>query len=235
MLDAPAHRNDHANGNGTLADRVYRHLAARLIAGRLAPGDRFSLRALAETLGVSMMPVREAVLRLGAEGALIVSPKRAVSVPYMDSASFRDITRVRIEIEGFAAALAVRHRGAAQLHAIRAAEAAFRAAGQAPDPDLSGAVELNQALHFAIYRAAASPELLAIIERLWLRVGPIINLDLREHPERLKLGHAVRCHAAALAAIAAGDEWAARQAIADDISNAASFILSHGRLPDNQR
>lgn len=232
MLTKPAYREDLEDSDGTLAGRVYRHLAERLIAGRFAPGDRFSLRAVAEALGVSMMPVREAVLKLGAEGALSVSPKRAVAVPYITAARFSDITRVRVEVEGFAASLCATTRSPAALAEVRAAEAAFRAMSMEASPDLASAVELNQAFHFAIYRAAGSPELLAVIERLWLRVGPIINLDLRENPERLKLGDAVRFHAAARAAIEAGDGAGARAAIAADIANAASFILSRGRLPD---
>jgi DNA-binding GntR family transcriptional regulator len=227
----PAYREDMIDADGTLADRVYRHLADRLIAGRFAPGDRFSLRAVADALGISMMPVREAVLRLSAENALEVTPKRAVCVPFVTSTYFRDITRVRVEIEGFAAALAASNATPAALAEIRAKEVAFRHMSREAAPDLARAVADNQAFHFAIYRAAGSPELLAIIERLWLRVGPIINLDLRENPERLSLGDAVRFHASALAAIEAGDAAGARSAISGDIGNAASFILSRGQLP----
>lgn len=229
----PAYTDEMLDADGTLADRVYRHFADRLIAGRFRPGDKFSLRAVADALGISMMPVREAVLRLGAEGALDISPKRAVAVPFMSAAHFRDITRVRMEVEGFAAALAAADRNTQTLTQIRATEAAFRHMSRESAPDLARAVADNQAFHFAIYRAAGSPELLAIIERLWLRVGPIINLDLRENPERLSLGDAVRFHAQALSAIEAGDASAARAAVAGDIENAANFILSRRRLPEN--
>lgn len=228
----PAYREALDTAPGTLSDRVYRHLADRLVAGRFAPGDKLSLRAVAEALGLSMMPVREAISRLGAEGALEVTPKRAVTVPLMGAAQFRDISRVRIEIEGTAAAMAAELRNPEALQQVRACEYAFRALSLPARPDLAAAVAANQAFHFAVYRAAGSPELLAIIERLWLRVGPVINLDLRENPERLKLGEAVRFHADALAAIAAGDPAAARRAIAGDIRGASNFILSRGRLPD---
>jgi len=67
----------------TLGDRTYAQLSELLVSGRLAPGDRLSLRGAAEALGVSMMPVREAVSRLVADGALEVTPNRAVRVPIM--------------------------------------------------------------------------------------------------------------------------------------------------------
>ena len=220
------------DGAGTLAERVYRTLAQRLMAGALAPGDRLSLRATAEALGVSMMPVREAVSRLAAEKALAVSPKRAVAVPVMSAAQFRDLTRTRIAVEGAAAAMAATSADARAIRALVRAEAAFRAATRARTPDTIAAVGLNQAFHFALYRAAASAEMVSIIERLWLRAGPVINLDLRGSPERLRFGGAAAHHAAMLAAVRARDADAARAALAADIQGAADYILSQGRLPD---
>lgn len=219
-------------GAGTLAERIYRHLAQRLMAGALAPGDRLSLRASAQSLGVSMMPVREAVSRLAAEKALIVAPKRAVAVPLMSAAQFRDLAATRIAVEGEAAAMAAANADAAAIRALARAEAAFRAAARARVADTVAAVGLNQAFHFALYRAAGLAEMLAIIERLWLRAGPVINLDLRGSPERLRFGGAAQHHAAALAAVKARDPGAARAAIAADIRGAADYILSQNRLPD---
>src|SRR4029079_15188528 len=94
----------------TLGERAYAKLADLLISGRLAPGEKLSLRAAADVLGVSIMPVREAVSRLVADRALEVAPNRAVRVPLMTTAQFRDLTRVRITIEGHAAAEAARNR-----------------------------------------------------------------------------------------------------------------------------
>ena len=65
----------------TLGERAYAKLADLLISGRLAPGEKLSLRAAADVLGVSIMPVREAVSRLVADKALEVTPNRAVRVP----------------------------------------------------------------------------------------------------------------------------------------------------------
>lgn len=217
---------------GTLTDRVYRALADRLMSGRFAPGDKLSLRAVSEALGMSIMPVREAVSRLAAEGALEVEPKKAVAVPLMHAGQFRDITRVRVEIEGFAAALACNAARPEQIREIEACEAAFRALSEQGQPDLSQAVAANQAFHFAVYRAAGSAQLLEIIERLWLRVGPIINLDLRGDPERLRAGGAVEAHRTCLEAIRTGNPQAARAAIAADIEGASRFILSRRRLPE---
>ena len=214
----------------TLGQRAYAKLADLLISGRLAPGEKLSLRAAADVLGVSIMPVREAVLRLIADNALEVTPNRAVRVPLMSAAQFRDLTKVRIAIEGHAAAQAALNRNDGDLLSIARAEEAMRLEREAPVPDLPRAVELNKTFHFAVYEAAHSPILMEIIRALWLKAGPVINLDLRANPDRLAKGDAIRFHAAARSAIEAGDGAAAQAGIASDIKSTSDFLLSRGGL-----
>jgi DNA-binding GntR family transcriptional regulator len=150
----------------------------------------------------------------------------------MTAAQFRDLTQARIAIEGHAAALAAKTRNDGDLKSIVEAEAAMRAESRAAKPNLPRAVELNKSFHFAVYEAAHSATLVEIIRALWLKAGPVINLDLRANPERLAKGDAVRFHANVLAAIKAGDEAGAREGIAADISSAAEVILSRGGLAE---
>jgi len=214
----------------TLGDAAYLHLRELLMSGRVAPGERLSLRALAGALGVSMMPVREAVTRLVADRALEVAPNRAVRVPVMNVTQFRELAAIRIEIEGFAAELAAKASTPDSIEIISVAEKAFRAEAARARPDLPRAVALNKDFHFAVYDAAGLPALVEIIGGLWLKVGPIINLDLRENPERLATGGAVRFHAETVSAIRRRDGAAARAAIAADISGTAAFLLAKGGL-----
>lgn len=214
----------------TLGERAYAQLADLLISGRLAPGEKLSLRSAADVLGVSIMPVREAVSRLVADKALEVTPNRAVRVPLMSAGQFRDLTKVRIAIEGYAAGQAALNRDNNDLSWIARAEQAMRAESELTAPDLPRAVELNKSFHFAVYEAAHSPILVEIIRALWLKAGPVINLDLRANPERLAKGDAIRFHRDVRDAIVAGEETAARDGIAADVSSAAEFILSRGGL-----
>jgi DNA-binding GntR family transcriptional regulator len=216
----------------TLGDAVYLHLRELLMSGRVGPGERLSLRSLADALGVSMMPVREAVTRLVADRALEVAPNRAVRVPVMNITQLQEIAAIRIEIEGFAAERAARHCSEESLKIMSAAEEAFRNEAGKKRPDRPRAVALNKDFHFAVYEAAGMPALIEIIGGLWLKIGPVINLDLRENPDRLAQGEAVHFHAQALAAIKRRDGAAARAAIAADIMGAANFILAKGGLSD---
>ena len=217
--------------NETLGAQVLTHLRAQLITGMLAPGDKLSLRTLALQLGVSMQPVREAVARLVAERALEVTPKRSVQVPLMSLPQFRELTAIRLAIEGFAAEQAARRRGGAERAALRRNEAAFRRESKRRVPDIDAAIVANANLHFAMYRAAGMPALIAIIEGLWLRIGPVLNLDLRSGENRMASGAAANAHAAMVAAIARGDARAARAALCRDIGSTAAYIETRGVLP----
>lgn len=214
----------------TLGWQVYVGLREWLISGRLSPGEKVSLRVMAERLGVSMTPVREAVSRLVADAALEVLPNRAVSVPVLSLEQFQELTAIRVAVEGFAAERAAALRSPQQLAAIRRHDALFRRQCGRARPNIEAAVKANQALHFAVYAAAGLPALMPIIEGLWLRIGPVLNLDLRASPERLRLGAAEQCHGRLVAAIGAKDAQAARRALADDIGGAAAFIESRGVL-----
>jgi DNA-binding GntR family transcriptional regulator len=215
----------------TLGERVTGELRALLIAGRLAPGEKLSLRRVAEALGVSMMPVREAVSRLAADKALEVLPGRAVRVPVLTLAQFRELTRIRLVVEGFAAEEATKVITDAQIAMVAQHEAAFLAAAKDP-PDPAAAVGANRDLHFALYEAAGMPSLIEMISRLWLKAGPILNLDMRHEPKRLDGGSAVVAHAQLLAALRRRDPAAARQALIEDISAAAEHIERTARLAE---
>ena len=215
----------------TLGESIRVILSERLMAGEYAPGEKLSLRSLADALGVSMTPVREAVSRLVADHALEVAPNRAVRVPVLNVAKFLELTALRMDIEGMAAYRAAFARDEHDLALMSWLECEYSCEGQKARPNLDKAMVANHKLHFAIYRASKSPMLVDIIAGLWLKAGPILNIDMRASPDRLKSGHAVRSHAAAVAAMRRQDGEAARAAIAEDILIASKFIIGRGVLP----
>lgn len=214
----------------TVAMRVHVRLRELLMAGMLEPGQKVSLRTVAAMLGVSVQPVREAVSRLVADRALVVMPNRAVRVPLLTASQFRELTTIRLVVEGYAVERAAQHRTGRELAAIRRHDAAFRREYAKSSPDTGQAIAHNQALHFTVYRAAALTELLPIIEGLWLRIGPVLNFYLRGEGSQARIGRSERCHAHLVAAIARRDADAARRALASDIASAARHIEARGVL-----
>src|SRR5262245_50887226 len=88
-----------ARRRGAVQDRVSAELRHGLMIGVLVPGQTITLRRLAELLGTSPMPVREAINQLTAANVLEILPNRSVAVPRMTAERFRDLTRVRQVVE----------------------------------------------------------------------------------------------------------------------------------------
>jgi len=212
----------------TLAEQVYADLKALLQAGEVEPGQRFTLRGLAATIGTSAMPVREAINRLTAEQALEVLPNRAIRVPMMTRARFLELRTIRIQLEGLAVEHAAARRDDDDLACIERDEQAFRLA--CVHADGRQAVRTNKSLHFNVYRAARMPTLLRMIESLWLQIGPVLNYDLASSRERMAHSEAGRHHAAMAAAIRARNGAAARTALEADLTSASEFILARDVL-----
>jgi DNA-binding GntR family transcriptional regulator len=214
----------------TLGADVYAQLRELLMTGRLMPGEQLSLRSVAEALGTSVMPVRDAVGRLVAEQALELTPNRALRVPLISASQFREITAIRVNLEGMATVRAAARLSDADLEQIGRWHEAFRQEMESAQPDTARLVTLNKELHFAVYRGAGMPMLLQLIEALWLRIGPILNYDMRSGSLRVSQRVAVNHHAGLVDALGRRDADAARAALQGDIEGAAEFIISAGVL-----
>lgn len=216
--------------NVSLSQRVYHHLRDLLISGQLQPGERLTLAEVAAAVGTSHMPVREAVRQLVAERALTMLPNRALQVPVMTVARFRQLLSVRKLVEGEAVAQAAQRIDAAALARVEALSRQFGAQMTSKSPDVSELIALNKALHFGIYEAAGNAVQLEVIELLWLQVGPVINLDLRSGSRRLSEAPALDCHRRVIEGLAARDSAAARAGLEADLDSAAAVIIADGRL-----
>jgi DNA-binding GntR family transcriptional regulator len=224
----------------TLSGDVYEQIKELLMSGKMMPGQPLSLRSTASALGVSVMPVREATQRLVAEKALEIGPGRIIRVPMMTVSQFRETTSIRINLEGFAAEQACLRMNARHLAEIEALDAMFNDELAQDNPDGTRLISINKDLHFAIYKASEMPILLQLIEILWLRIGPILNYDLRSGSKRLeartisdhrtRLVKTLNHHGQFVEAIRAGNAEDAKAALRRDIENAAEFIISSGTL-----
>ncbi|PZU51260.1 MAG: GntR family transcriptional regulator [Sphingomonas sp.] len=204
--------------NPSLRESIYVGLRHQLITGRLAPGVAISTRGLAQQLGVSQMPVRDALGRLAAEGAVEIRSKRAIMVSMMTRTRFDDIMRCRLLLEPAAAADALPFIDTERLRAIRAAD---NAAGDAlKNGDVNAYMESNFRFHSLIYRARPSDILNGMIETLWMQFGPFMRVVYG----RYGTANLVDQHVVATNAIAEGDADALRHAIEQDIGDGMSLI-----------
>ena len=192
-------------------ETVFRRLRDMVLFGELAPGAPVTLHGLVARTGTSTTPVREAVRRLTAAGALELHGNRRVSVPVIDAARLDELEFARLAVEpemARRAAARLPDRAFAELSAIDdALDTAIR------EGDVPGYLRGNWRFHFTLYGHAGAPVLLALAESLWLRYGPASRVICGRFgtagmPDR---------HDEALAALAAGHAAAAGAAIAADI------------------
>ncbi|HLY54719.1 MAG TPA: GntR family transcriptional regulator [Stellaceae bacterium] len=205
-----------------LHNSVYDELRWRMITGRIVPGIGLSTRGLAQELGVSQMPVREALSRLAAEGAIEIRSKRRITVPAMTPERFDDLLRCRLLLEPEAARDALDAIDRARLKRLKEIDARIDAALKSGDP--SAYMEGNYSFHFELYRARHRPTLHRLIETLWLQFGPFMRVVYG----RFGTAGLVDQHAEAIKSIEAGDREALGRAIHLDIEDGMGLIGRHG-------
>lgn len=202
----------------TTHENVYRGLRNRILFGAFLPGSAVTLRGLAEDMGVSPMPIREAVRRLIAERALKMQDNRRVLVPPMTQETFEQIVFSRKMLEPELASRAMDHIGPAEIRHIAALDKQVDRAMAMGDVD--GYMRSNFRFHFAIYERAGAETLMALVESIWLQFGPFMRMAYGRIGTSTLEDH----HQAAIAALKQGDRKGLRAAITADIGQGMNFI-----------
>ncbi|MBU4181110.1 MAG: GntR family transcriptional regulator [Hydrogenophaga sp.] len=203
----------------TQQDSTYARLRQWVTVGQFLPGERLKIHAIAEQLGVGVMPVRAALQRLAAEGALVNVPHSGMIVPKLSLAEFDDVLQTRLLLEGEAAERGTHRLDAAGVAELLALEQQMRDALKVNDA--KGYLDANELFHLRLYQAAASPTLLSLIETVWLKVGPLSN-KLFEVPASLRVIN--EAHGDAVMALRLKDSAGVRRAIEKDLFVAGQFL-----------
>ena len=207
----------------SVVDQVYTAIRERITSGSLARGARVHQEDLAEELGVSRTPVREALRRLAAEGLVEMRTNRGARVADVDQAGMRVSHEARTVIEPGAARLAAGQRLDEPLARMRAAVAAQRRSLR----NVQRSFEANREFHLALAAASGNEFLSQFAERLWVaRIGETIYERQVETQERMLLD--VREHEQILEAIEAGDgrraESLTRRHLADAMKRSLDIL-----------
>ena len=201
---------------------VHQELRRRLITGKITPHSALSTRGLAQELGVSQTPVREALSRLAAEGALQIRSKRKIVVPPMTADRFRDLLRCRELLEPEAALAALPLIGAPRLEKIKAVDESIERALKSGD--VNAYMQGNFNFHFLIYTAQPRRTLLQLIETLWLQFGPFISVVYA----RFGTANLSDQHELMVRALRRRDSRALKKALIADIRDGMGLIGASG-------
>lgn len=205
-----------------LSDRVYMALRGDIIAGHYQPGEKITISSLAKRFGVSPTPVREAIRLLLAQGGLDMKPNHSVTVAELSATEYREIADIRHELEGMAAAQAATrrsHKQLAKLIALNKSLETARLKGRFRE-----VLVYNRQFHFAMTEMADMSIMASVLENLWLRSGPLLNVLYNYDYQRPLDDHP---HDELIAAIADGDAKRAKKAIQRDIKLGTKIVVQH--------
>jgi DNA-binding GntR family transcriptional regulator len=207
----------------TLADQAYRALREDIIEGRLQPGERITERQLAERLGVSPTPVREALGRLEHEHLIERSGTRRIQVAEPSHKRLFELTLIEAALRGVAARLAAENATTAEIAAMRRLYEGFTDVSLAPERALA----LTRELHASIDRAAHNETLISMIATAtafdWdFRVTTVAEIF---GPDRRRVMERHREHGAIIDAIADRDGQLAERLMREHISVVTDAFL----------
>jgi GntR family colanic acid and biofilm gene transcriptional regulator len=208
----------------SLTTQVEANLKSALIIGALKPGARLITKEIAEQLGTSITPVREALLRLVSSGALQATPAQAFLVPVVSQERYTEINAIRKQLEGMATATALAHMTPEKLTELQRLADDVQHSAQCGEVEQT--LQANYLFRFRLYRYAEMPTLTALIEQLWVQIGPCFNFL---HPHSFNIFPDKPFYKDLLMALEKKDEPAASRAM-EIIIDHDTFILQRQHI-----
>ena len=190
----------------TAQEAVLSEVRRLLVTGELAPGAPVRQEALAERLGVSRVPLREALKVLEGEGHVVYLPRRGYSVAELSVDDLVEVYRMRELLEAEAIRVAVPLLTASELVVLSAAADEVDESGSHASTDLASITAANRRFHFLLFDAARMPRLSRTLRQLWDATDVYRAVYFAAPANRSRVAHE---HAALLAALANSDVEAA--------------------------
>jgi DNA-binding GntR family transcriptional regulator len=213
------------DADGSIELKVYDTLRYALMTGKMLPGQMLTSRSLSETLGVSQTPIMVALKRLEADHVLKSQNRSAFYVHEPSQEEFREILDIRLTLEVMAIRRAARNISSTDIpRLVQINEGCDMAAGLAGEKHLDRereALAQNFKFHFEIYKHCGSDTLVTLIERFWLRVGPMLHRYL-DHAGVTTMSE---LHQSIIFALERNDQESAELALRYDLNTAFSIIV----------
>lgn len=147
-----------------LRDVVFNTLRQAILRGEMEPGERLMEIQLAQKLGVSRTPIREAIRKLELEGLVIMIPRKGAEVAHITEKDMRDVLEVRSTLEELVVSLAIKNVTEEKLNELKAANKVFESA--IVSKDVVNIVEADVKFHDILYSMTNNPRLIQIINNL---------------------------------------------------------------------
>ncbi|NLT94231.1 MAG: GntR family transcriptional regulator [Clostridia bacterium] len=214
----------------TKTEMIYSTLREAIVSGDLKPGERIVLRKVASDLGVSAIPVREAVKLLEAEGLLEVSAHSEVVVSKLSETDFKQLSDIRIMLEGYATLLATKNADEEFVKDLESQMAKMRTAIE--KQDFRQYSKLNIIFHQTIYQKSGNEHLKKIIDDLTAKTERARALFIST-PQRYT--KSIEDHVAIIKAIADGDGERAQKLMCQHQSEGIEIFLKNFKFAEEDK
>ena len=203
-----------------LRELVFENIRQAIVKGIFAPGERLMEIQLADDLGVSRTPVREAIRKLELEGFVVMIPRRGTYVANLSIKDINDVYEIRISLDVLAAGLAAERIEPEELEELNRLLLEISEAARTGPMDKI--VRLDTAFHDVLYKASRNDRLRNIINNLREQITGIRGTSMR-YPGRL--ADTLEEHRALVDSIAARDSERAQAAARIHLENAEHTLL----------
>lgn len=222
MNDVIAARREAEDEAGPLSELVYARLRRALMRAEMKPHERLKVRDLAQKMGTSETPVREALFQLAHEGAIEIRPRYYIRVRRLSLREYVEIRDIRMNLEPMAAERALPFIDDEAIEQLAATHEALVAAEAAQD--WPAALQTNFDFHFGLYTRSGMSTLTEVLESLWIRLGPVLSeLYPDAHPTYAERHQ----HLNVLDALRARDPYSLREAIRMDLFEGGRNLRQH--------
>jgi DNA-binding GntR family transcriptional regulator len=203
-----------------LRDVVFENLREAIVEGKVKPGQRLMEVQLAEQLGVSRTPVREAIRKLELEGLVIMLPRKGAYVANMSLKDIIDVLEIRASVEGLAASLASERISPEDIKKLEAILKDFEQS--AAGSDVETLLKKDVEFHECIFKATNNKKLHQLINSLWEQVYRFRVTYISDYDSTVNIA---RDHKLILDAIKKGDNEMAKKHATEHIEKLEHFMI----------
>lgn len=212
----------------TLDEGVYRALRQAILGGAFEDGERLIQEDVAQTMGTSRVPVRDALKRLLGDGLVSIDARGRYYVSTFSAEDVDEVYGLRALLEPYAAKLGTTRLNPQTLRELESLVEELSNAARRHEAERY--VELNRAFHMALYEASGQERLMRIIESLWSGTPPTTPITLKG-----QMDQSAKEHREILAAVQANDGPLVAQRMKTHIERTAEAFKAHLRQPEASR
>lgn len=214
---SPSFETTHASAQ----EEAYRHVRHAIRMGVARPGERLVPEEIASSLGMSRMPVREALNRLAAEGLITMRPNRGAVVRNLTEQEIREVFEMRAVLEGLAASMAVQRVSADDLHDLEQLLEKM----QRSEASASDWITVHRQFHERLCSISDAPRLMHQISSLHSMIEPLMRIWMENSPS---VSHVQHVHRDILETLRAGDAAAVETLMRAHILRTIAGITAPG-------